>query len=53
MGLESVIDALVGLPSPSGMNHLVLNDASSALALPSTPMTGQQFASAWHAGLGQ
>lgn len=46
MGLEGVINALVGLPSPSGMNHLVLNDASSALALPTNTMTGQQFANA-------
>jgi len=52
-GLDPVINALVGLPSPSGTNHLVLNDASSALALPSTTMTGQQFANAWHTGFGQ
>jgi hypothetical protein len=26
----------------------VLDDASSALVLPSVPLTGQQFSDAWH-----
>jgi hypothetical protein len=51
-GLEAVINALVGLPSPSGMNVLVLDDASSALVLPNVPLTGQQFADAWHTAFG-
>ena len=51
-GLEPVINALLGLPSPSGMNVLVLDDASSALALPQVPLTGQQFADAWHTAFG-
>jgi hypothetical protein len=51
-GLEPVIDALVGLPSPSGMNVLVLEDASSSLVLPQVPLTGQQFADAWHTAFG-
>src|SRR5262249_54732878 len=33
-GLDAVVNAVVGLPSPSGNNHLVLQDATSALALP-------------------
>ncbi len=51
-GLDNLVNALVGLPSPSGMNHLVLDDASSALVLPTGAMTGQQFADAWHTGFG-
>ena len=30
--LDSLVNSVVGLPSPSGNNHLVLDDASSALA---------------------
>src|SRR5215469_16106376 len=51
-GVEPIIDSLVGLPSPSGSNHLVLDDASSSLALPNVPLTGQQFAAAWHTAFG-
>src|SRR5262249_23233136 len=51
-GVEPIIDSLVGLPSPSGSNSLVLDDASSSLALPNVPMTGQQFAAAWHTAFG-
>jgi SMP-30/Gluconolactonase/LRE-like region/NHL repeat len=47
--LDGVVNAVVGLPSPAGANHLVLDDASSALAAPNIVMTGQQFADAWHA----
>jgi hypothetical protein len=40
---------VVGLPSPAGANNLVLDDASSALALPqASGFTGQQFSDAWH-----
>jgi hypothetical protein len=53
--LDAVVNAVVGLPSPSGANHLVLDDASSALAFPTsglsgsgTIVTGQQFSDAWH-----
>jgi hypothetical protein len=43
-----VVNTVVGLPSPSGANNLVLSDASSSLALPSAVLTGQQFSDAWH-----
>jgi NHL repeat-containing protein len=46
--LDSVVNTVVGLPSPSGANHVVLDDASSSLALPNVPLTGQQFSDAWH-----
>jgi hypothetical protein len=57
--LDPVVRAVVGLPSPSGANHLVLDDASSLLALPAsalsgsgTILTGQQFADDWHVAFG-
>jgi hypothetical protein len=57
--LDVVVNAVVGLPSPSGANHLVLDDASSSLALPAsglsgsgTILTGQQFADDWHVAFG-
>jgi hypothetical protein len=53
--LNGVVNTVVGLPSPSGANHLVLNDASSALGLPAsglsgggTVVTGQDFSDFWH-----
>jgi hypothetical protein len=53
--LDAVVNAVVGLPSPSGANHVVLDDASSALAFPTsglsgsgTIVTGQQFSDDWH-----
>jgi hypothetical protein len=46
-----VVNAVVGLPSPAGTNHLVLDDASSALALPVSG-DGQQFADDWHVAFG-
>jgi hypothetical protein len=52
---DAAVNTIVGLPSPSGANHLVLDDASSALAFPTsglsgsgTIVTGQQFSDAWH-----
>jgi hypothetical protein len=57
--LDPVVNAVVGLPSPSGANHLVLDDASSLLAVPAsalsgsgTILTGQQFADDWHVAFG-
>src|SRR5262249_5625117 len=57
--LNGLVNAAVGLPSPSGANHLVLNDASSLLALPGsrfsgsgTPITRQEFAADWHIAFG-
>jgi len=46
--LNGAVNAIVGLPSPSGANHLVQDDASSSLALPNVPLTGQQFSDDWH-----
>jgi hypothetical protein len=53
--LDAAVDAVAGVPSPSGSNHLVLDDAASALAFPGdfgTNRNGQQFASDWHAAFG-
>jgi hypothetical protein len=55
--LDPVVNAVVGLPSPSGNNHLVLDDASSAPAFSFNGLTGQtengqQFAAGWHTGFG-
>ncbi len=50
--LDSLVDSLVGLPSPSGSNHLVLDDASSAIAALSDGEDGQQFADDWHGVFG-
>jgi len=56
--LNNLVNAVVGLPSPSGANHLVLDNASSLLALPAsglsggTPITGQEFAADWHLAFG-
>jgi hypothetical protein len=54
--LDAAVNAIVGLPSPSGNNHLVLEDAASALALPGqglgNALTGQEFAADWHVGFG-
>jgi NHL repeat len=46
--LNAVVNSVVGLPSPAGNNTLVLEDASSALALPNNGQTGAEFAAAWH-----
>ena len=46
--LDAAVNAIVGLPSPSGANHLVQDDASSSLALPNVPLTGQKFSDDWH-----
>ena len=46
--LDGAVNAIVGLPSPSGANHLVQDDASSSLALPNVPLTGQEFSDDWH-----
>ncbi len=46
--LDAVVNAVVGLPSPSGANNLVLEDAGSALAIPATGETGVQFSADWH-----
>jgi sugar lactone lactonase YvrE len=49
--LNGLVNTLAGLPSPSGNNHLVLDDASSALVLPiNGGVSGQQFSDYWHVG---
>jgi hypothetical protein len=53
-GLLGVLSAAVnlkqGLPSPSGNNNLVLNNAESSVISEGAqgPVTGQQFADGWH-----
>jgi hypothetical protein len=53
--LDAAVNAVVGLPSPSGNNHLVLDDAASGIAFGINGVTfqienGQQFANDWHTG---
>jgi hypothetical protein len=50
--LDGTVDAVAGLPSPSGSNHLVLDDATSSLAFPFNGENGQAFASQWHIAFG-
>jgi hypothetical protein len=45
--LDAAVNAVFGLPSPSGANHLMLHDASSALAVATDGENGQQFANDW------
>jgi len=45
--VDATIDALVGLPSPSGSNHLLLQDASSAVGF-ANGADGATFSSYWH-----
>jgi hypothetical protein len=49
---DNTVNALLGLPSPSGANNLVLLDASSALALPLASQNGFQWSTDWHTGFG-
>jgi DNA-binding beta-propeller fold protein YncE len=50
--LDGLVDGVAGLPSPSGSNHLVLDDASSGLAFPENGEGGQAFANNWHVAFG-
>jgi NHL repeat len=51
--LDALVNAVVGLPSASGNNHLVLNDASSSIALPPFGTgNGQTLSGYWHAAFG-
>jgi hypothetical protein len=56
-GLLGVLDAAVnlqqGLPSPSGNNYLILNDATSSVIGRSIsgPVTGQEFSDGWHSAV--
>jgi hypothetical protein len=53
--LDAAVDAVAGVPSPSGSNHLVLDDATSALVAAfgaGGGVSGQQFANDWHSAFG-
>jgi hypothetical protein len=52
--LDAAVNAVVGLPSASGNNHLVLEDATSAIALAGGfgGGTGQQLSDYWHVAFG-
>jgi hypothetical protein len=55
--LDAAVNAVAGLPSPSGSNHLVLDDATNNLVVgfsfvSGITLTSQQFADAWHVGFG-
>lgn len=51
--LNAAVNAQQGLPSPSGNNNLVLNNASSAVMGRSNsgPVTGQEFSDGWHSAV--
>lgn len=49
--LSAQVNGRLGLPSPSGNNNLVLNDAVSSLRLPVGPVAGQQFSASWHSAV--
>jgi hypothetical protein len=51
--LNAAVNAQQGLPSPSGNNNLVLNNASSAIISRSSqgPVTGQEFSDGWHSAV--
>jgi hypothetical protein len=51
--IDTAINAQQGLPSPSGNNELVLNNASAGLITESAqgPLSGQQFSDAWHSAV--
>jgi streptogramin lyase len=46
--LNGVVNSVVGLPAPSGTNHLVLDEASSSLAVPANGQNGTEFSADWH-----
>jgi hypothetical protein len=50
--LNEAVNLQQGLPSPSGNNHLVLNDGTSSIMTSGvTPVTGQQFSDGWHSAV--
>jgi hypothetical protein len=51
--LDPAVNAQQGLPSPSGNNNLVLNNAASAVISEGAqgPVTGQQFSDGWHSAV--
>ena len=54
--LDAAVNAVAGLPSPSGANHLVLDDSTSAVVFGANGNNvlenGQEFASDWHVAFG-
>jgi hypothetical protein len=50
--LNGLVDSVAGVPSPSGDNHLVLDDSSSGLAFPENGEGGQAFSADWHVAFG-
>jgi hypothetical protein len=51
--LNPAIDLKLGLPSPSGNNYLILNDAQSSVIVESLqgPVSGLQFSAGWHSAV--
>ena len=49
---DSLINTVVGLPSPGGANNIVLNNATSFLAIPGAGQNGVQWAADWHTAFG-
>jgi len=49
---DNLVNNLLHLPSPSGLNSLVLLDAGSNLALWNAGQNGVQWYVDWHAGFG-
>jgi hypothetical protein len=51
--LDVAVNAQQGLPSPSGNNNLVLNNASSSVISRGSagPVTGQEFRDGWHSAV--
>jgi hypothetical protein len=51
--LDALVNSVVGLPSASGHNQLVLEDASSSIALPPFGTgNGQTLSNYWHTAFG-
>ena len=50
--LDAAVNAVAGVPSPSGSNHLALDDATSSLLAPVAGQNGQTFANQWHIAFG-
>jgi hypothetical protein len=49
---DALVNRVAGVPSASGLNHLVLDDASSGLAFPENGEGGQAFSNDWHVAFG-
>jgi hypothetical protein len=49
---DGLVNSTLHLPSPSGLNSLVLLDASSAVAVPIAGQDGVQWSTDWHTGFG-